>query len=84
MSENDLSDEELEALEESTKVVEDTFDRLELLRKKLNDSRVEQMYVIKRSTNLGPQCPYYKKAKRLFEEEQLADIRNLLNSIGNI
>lgn len=55
-SENDMTDEELEAHEKQTEVKEDMFDELDKLRKLLNSSRIEQMYVIKRSTTLGPQC----------------------------
>jgi hypothetical protein len=69
-SENDMNDQELEEFEKSTKIVQDRLDRLELIRRALNSSRVEQIYSIKRSSNLGPQCPYYKKARRLFEENQ--------------
>jgi hypothetical protein len=81
-SENEMTDEELQQFEESTKVVEDVYDKLETLRKKLNDSRIEQMYVIKRSSKLGPTCPYYKKAKRLYlQEGQHVEILNLLSDI---
>lgn len=73
-TENDMSDEELEAHEQATAVVEDKWDRLELLRRELNSSRVEQMYVIKRSTKLGPTCPYYLKAHRLFIQDQQKQI----------
>lgn len=81
MNENELSDEELEALEEKRKVVEDKYDRLDTLRKLLDSSHLEKMYVIKRSTALGPTCPYYLKARRLFIEQQEAEILSLLESV---
>lgn len=80
-TENDMTDEELEALEEKRKVIEDKYDRLELLRRALNSSHLEKMYVIKRSTALGPTCPYYLKARRLFIEGQEAEILSLLDKI---
>ena len=74
-----MSDEELEAHEAITSSpfgegTEDTLDRLELFRRELNNSRLEQMYIIKRATKLGSACPYYKKSRRLFEEQQKANI----------
>lgn len=81
-SENEMSDEELEAHEKLTAVKEDVWDRLELLRKKLNESHLEKMYVIKRAQALGPACPYYRKALRLFQESQEAEIRNQVQSLA--
>jgi hypothetical protein len=83
MPENDLTDEELAQFEELTKVKEDLWDRLELLRRKLNESHLEKMYVIKRSSNLGPLCPYYRKALRLFLEQQRQEIEAAIFSINH-
>lgn len=80
-SENDMTDEELSEYEKLTAVVEDRLDRLELLRKSLNDSRVEQTYVIKRSSKLGPLCPYYLKAKRLLEQDQLKNLVDQMKAL---
>jgi hypothetical protein len=80
-TENDLTDEELESLEEQRKVVEDRYDRLELLRRALNSTHLEKMFVIKRSTAMGPTCPYYLKARRLFLEKEEAETLSLLESI---
>lgn len=82
MNENDLTDEELEKLENSTAVTEDVWDRLEQFRILLNDSRLESMYVIKRGTSLGPLCPYYKKALRLFMQDQRDAIVESLLSLA--
>lgn len=86
-SENDLTDEELEELEKITKVVEDKWDRLDIVRKLLNSSHLEKMYVIKRSQKLGPICPYYKKAKRLFVDTQqdliIQKLREVLEEFAN-
>jgi hypothetical protein len=81
MNQNDMTDEELEVYEEQTRVIEDRLDRLELLRRELNSSHLEKMYAIKRSQTLGPACPYYKKAKRLWEEQQQLQLINKLHAI---
>jgi hypothetical protein len=81
MNENEMSDEELEAHEERTRVTEDRLDRLELVRKELTASHLEKMYVIKRSQTLGPACPYYKKAKRLWEEGQQKQLIEKLRAV---
>ena len=79
--ENEMTDEELEEWERQTRIEEDRLDKLELLRRALNDSRVEQMYVIKRASKLGNTCPYYIKARELFTKDQQAEILSLLVSI---
>jgi predicted GNAT family acetyltransferase len=79
--ENDMTDHELEEFEQATRVIEDKFDRLELLRQSLNKSRTEMMYGLKRGTKLGPLCPYYLKARRLFEQEQQAELLNQIRAI---
>jgi hypothetical protein len=88
MYENEMSDEELEALEEKTKVTEDRLDRLELLRRELTASHLEKAYVIKRSQTLGPACPYYKKAVRLWEEGQqkhlIEKLREVLKEFDDV
>jgi hypothetical protein len=88
MNENDLTDEELDQLEKDTAIVEDRFDRLELFRRKLFDSRLQQMYIIKRSSALGPLCPYYKKASRLFQDSEMkeiiAEMRTLLEEFKDV
>lgn len=81
MYENEMTDEQLEELEEKTKVTEDRLDRLELLRRELTASHLEKMYVIKRSQSLGPACPYYKKAKRLWEEGQEKELLAKLRAV---
>jgi predicted GNAT family acetyltransferase len=81
MNENDLTDEELEEFENKTRVVEDKWDRLDMFRKLLNSSHLEKMYAIKRAQKLGPSCPYYKKAKRLFQEEQEENIVQKMKSL---
>lgn len=87
MNENDMTDEELAAHEEATKVVEDRWDRLDKFRKLLNSSRLEQMYVIKRSQRLGPLCPYYKTSLRLFQRDQeqqiLEEMKRVLEEFTN-
>jgi len=76
-----MTDEELEAYDESCKVVEDKYDRLDMVRKLLNASHLDKTYVIKRSTNLGPNCPYYKKALRLFKEDQQKVILDKMRAV---
>ena len=68
MNENDLTDSELEALENKTAVLEDKWDRLDTLRKMMNASHLEKMFILKSTSNYGPECSYYKKAKKLFQE----------------
>jgi hypothetical protein len=80
-SENDMTDEELAEFEEATRVVEDRLDKLELLRQSLNKSRTEMMYGLKRGTKLGPLCPYYLKARRLFEQEQQAELLKQIRAV---
>lgn len=80
-NENDMSDEELDELESKRRVLVDKWDNLELLRRKLNESHLEKMYVIKRATVLGPTCPYYLKARRLFIEGQQTEILSMINSL---
>lgn len=80
-SENDMTDDELEEWDAETRVTEDVLDKLEELRRFLNLSRVEQMYHIKRSTKLGPMCPYYKKARNLFLKNELPTLKSLLSTI---
>ena len=81
LSENDMSDEELEDFEKKSEVREDVYDSLERFRLFLNNTRTEQMYHLKRSTKLGPQCPYYIKSKRLFEQNELEILKKELQSI---
>lgn len=83
-TENDLTDEELEELENKRQVFVDTFDKLDILRGALNSSHVEKMYVIKRSTALGPTCPYYLKARRLFTEQQLKEIKFMIGELNRL
>ncbi len=80
-SENEMSDQELEEYENKIEVKEDLYDDLERFRQFLNNTRVEQMYHLKRSTKLGPQCPYYIKSKRLFEEKELEILKKEFQSI---
>lgn len=84
-SENEMTDEELDQHEHAVTITEDVWDRLELLRRILNSSHLEKMYHLKRGTTLGPACPYYKKALRLFDENQKQQIvdqlRNLLKEL---
>ena len=80
-TENEMDDQELKEFEKQTQVVEDKWDKLEQLRLLLNNSRVQQMYVIKRSSKLGPTCPYYRKSLRLFEEQEAAPILSLLRDL---
>jgi hypothetical protein len=67
-NENDLTDEELEALEARSTYSEDRLDRLDILRKTMNASHLEKMFVLKKTSSLGPECGYYKKARKLFIE----------------
>lgn len=87
-SENNMNDKELETFEERTRVVEDRLDRLELLRRELDSSHLEKMYVIKRSSNLGPLCPYYTKALRLWKEQQekqlIEKLKTVLQEFDNV
>jgi hypothetical protein len=80
-SENDMTDEELERHEKQTEVKQDRWDDLDKLRKLLNSSRVEQMYVLKRTTSLGPLCPYFIKSKRLFQEQEEKQILSMMEQI---
>lgn len=81
MNENEMNDEELEAHEKKTAIEEDKWDRLELFRRVLDESRLEMMYTLKRSTKLGPECPYYKLAMRKFREDQEREIVRLLQEL---
>lgn len=76
-----MSDEELEEHENKTKITEDVFDNLERFRLFLNNTRLEQMYHLKRSSKLGPSCPYYIKSKKLFIERELDSLQQELNNI---
>lgn len=80
-SENEMSDEELEEFENKTRVNEDIYDDLERFRLFLNNTRIEQMFHLKRSTKLGPQCPYYIKSKKLFEEKEKEVLIKELESV---
>lgn len=84
-TENEMTDEELEQLEEAQKAEpskeEIALDLLEDLRKLLNNSRVEQMYVIKRASKLRSNCSYYKAARKLFIKDELTKISLLLETI---
>jgi len=61
----------------------DCFDTLEELRKLLNSSKLEAMHMIKKQSRFGNQCPYYLKARSLFDRHERRDIFSLLEQFLN-
>ena len=61
----------------------DTFDKLETLRELLNSSQVEAMHFLKKQSRFGKQCPYYVKAKFLFNRDDRATILSLLEQLDS-
>jgi hypothetical protein len=59
----------------------DVWDSMETLRKLLNSSQIEAMYFIKKQSRFGKACPYYKKAKILFDRDSRAAILSLLDKL---
>lgn len=59
----------------------DVWDDLETLRKLLNESQIEAMHFLKKQSIHGRDCPYYVKAKLLFDRDSRADILSLLDKI---
>lgn len=83
VDENDLSDEELEKLEQeqqSSKIT-DKYDLLEELRVLLNSSKVEQMKYFHTHSSHGRNCSYYKKSKELFERQEKQKVLSLLRQV---
>lgn len=76
-----MDDQQLEILEQQTILVETKWDRLELFRRLLTNSRLEQMYIIKRSTGLSESCPYFKRAKRLYQQDHEQEVLQQLKSL---
>ena len=82
----EMSREELEQWEDFLEDQEtlhalDVWDDLETLRKLLNESQLEAMHFLKKQSRFGKQCPYYLKARIVFERDSRAAILSLLDKI---
>jgi heme-degrading monooxygenase HmoA len=54
------------------------WDTLEDIRQFLNSSKIEAMHYIKKQSRYGINCPYYLKAKALFERDEAQHFFTLL------
>lgn len=81
---DNLTDQEWEDMLEDDAEIHalDHWDTLELLRKALNSSHIEAMHHLKKHSKYGKHCPYYIKAKTLFEKLESADILSLLDKLN--
>jgi hypothetical protein len=81
-----MTPEELELWEDMIETSEDlrsldVWDDLETLRELLNNSQLEAMHFLKKQSKYGRACPYYLKAKVLFDRDSRARILSLLEEI---
>jgi len=81
---DDLSDEDWEEILEdhAEKHKTDSWDTLEQIRKLLNNSQLEAMSMIKKSSRFGSKCPYYIKSKKIFYRDSAAEILSLLEKFN--
>ena len=77
---DNISDEDWEDLLEEHAELHptDNWDTMEQIRLLLNSSKLQAMHMIKKQSRLGNQCPYYIKARTLFDRETKAELFSLL------
>jgi len=79
MTPSELEDWEAYLEDQETVHATTAWDTLNSFRELLNNSHLEAMYFIKKQSKLGNQCPYYLKAKLLFNRDERAAILSLLD-----